>query len=72
MNKKRIRKEAEERISIGYTRQHVFEELMLEYPEEKPKAIADLVRFVPSIAAREHYKVYQHGLMAVIVGYAAL
>lgn len=72
MDMKRIRKQAEERFGFGYTRQHVFDELMLEYPGAKQKKIAEVVRYIPSIAARERYKAYHQGLLAAIVAYAIL
>ncbi len=72
MDTKRIRKQAEERIGFGYARQHVFDELMLENPQAKPKKIAEVVRYIPSLAARERYKVHHQGLLAAIVAYAAL
>lgn len=72
MGKKDIRRKVEERIGFGYTRQHVFDELVLEHPEEKRKKIAEVVRYVPSLVARERYKVYQQGLLAAIVAYAVL
>jgi len=72
MDRKSIRKQAEERIGLGYTRQHVFDELMLEHPGEKPKKIAEVVRYIPSLAAREHYGTYQQGLLAAIIAFAVL
>lgn len=71
MDKKRIRQQAEERIGYGYTRQHVFDELMLERPAEKPQRVADIVRNVPSLMARQAYRGHhQLLLLAVAVGAA--
>lgn len=72
MDKKRIRKQAEERMGFGYTRQHVFDEVMLEYPEAKPKKVADVVRYIPSQAGREHYRKYHQALLAAIAAFAVL
>lgn len=66
MGSEQLRKEVEERIGFGYTRQHVFDELVLAHPEVKPKKIADLVRYVPSLAARMHYRTQQQALLVCI------
>lgn len=67
MDRKRIRKEAEERISYGFSRQHVYDELALQYPEVKPKKLAEVVRYIPSLAAREHYKQAQQALLYAVI-----
>lgn len=67
-----IRKLVEERISFGYSRQHVFDEMRLLHPEVHAKKIAQVVRYVPSEAAREHFKVPHHGLLAAVVVFGAL
>lgn len=72
MNAKKIRERAEERAGYGYSRQHIFDELVMEHPEEKPERIAKVVRYVPSLAAREHFKTYHQGLLACVIGYALL
>lgn len=72
MNKDRIRKQARERIELGYSRQHVLDELVLEYPDARPKRIARLVRYIPSLAARYHYRTEQQMLLGAIALFAVL
>ncbi|MBL7951673.1 MAG: hypothetical protein JNM62_08130 [Flavobacteriales bacterium] len=72
MKPKEIRERAEERASFGYSRQHIFDELVMELPEEKPEKIAKVVRYVPSLAAREHFKSYHQALLACIIAFALL
>lgn len=72
MNAKKIRERAEERASFGYSRQHIYDELMMELPDEKPEKIAKVVRYVPSLAAREHFKSYHQGLLVCIIAFALL
>ena len=67
MKRKRIRQLVEERIGFGYARQHVFDELVLEHPEVPPERVAKVVRYIPSLAAREHFRVPQQALLAAIV-----
>jgi hypothetical protein len=50
----------------------MFEELVLEHPEVKPRKIADTVRFVPSLAARTQYQAYHQALLWAIAAYAVL
>jgi len=72
MRNARIRKEALERIGYGYTRQMVFDELAMAHPEVKPKKIADVVRFLPTHEARQHYRGQHQLLLVVIVLYGLL
>lgn len=72
MQQKLLRRRAEELAGYGYSRQHVFETLRLEHPEVKPTKVADLVRYIPSLAAREHFKPYHQALLACIIGFALL
>lgn len=72
MKSERIRKLAEERVGFGYSRQHVFDELRLQHPEVAPKKIAQVVRYVPSQAAREHFRWAHQALLAAIVVYGAI
>lgn len=72
MNAKKIRERAEERAGFGYSRQHIFDELVMEVPEEKPEKIAKVVRYVPSLAAREHFRSYHQALLVCIIAFALL
>lgn len=72
MNARKIRELAEERAGFGYSRQHIFDELTMQYPGEKPEQLAKVVRYVPSEAARSHFKSYHQALLACIIGYGVL
>ena len=65
MKKDRIRELAEERIAMGYSRQHIQDELVMMHPEAKPKRIADVLRYLAPDATRVHFRSYQQGLLAV-------
>ncbi|MEO8733013.1 MAG: hypothetical protein ABI373_01645 [Flavobacteriales bacterium] len=72
MGKREIRKAVEAKIELGYSRQHAFDEMRLERPETDLKRLADAVRYVPSLSARQHYRVEQGALLAVIAASALL
>lgn len=72
MSTRLIRKKAEELQGYGYTRQHIYDALVLEHPEVKPKKIAQVVRYVPSMAARAEFKQVHQGLLAAIAAGAVL
>ena len=67
MNKKRaIRKRAEELAEEGLGRQHIYDQILLEGTTLKEEKVAEIVRWVPSLAAREAYKV-PHALLLVVL-----
>ena len=66
MGKRDIRKAVEAKVELGYSRQHAFDEMRLERPELGVKRLADIVRHVPSLAARQRYRVEQGALLAAI------
>jgi hypothetical protein len=67
MDKKRIRTQALERMSFGLDRQHVFDELMVEHPDAKPKKVAEIIRYIPTLHGREYYRSY-HQLLLLVIG----
>ncbi|HQW06920.1 MAG: hypothetical protein IPH05_07225 [Flavobacteriales bacterium] len=67
MKKDRIRKLAEERIALGYSRQHIQDELVLMHPEAKPKRIAEVLRYLAPEATRSQFRSYQQALLALVV-----
>jgi hypothetical protein len=72
MGRRDIRRVAEEHISHGFSRQHVFDLLISELPGERPERIAKVVRFIPSLAARSHYREPQQALLLAIVASGVL
>ncbi|MBK9762624.1 MAG: hypothetical protein IPO87_04470 [Flavobacteriales bacterium] len=67
MKKRDIRRFAEERFLLGYSRQQVQNELVLLHPEVAPKRIAGVIRYLAPEATRSHFRAYQQGLLAVMV-----
>jgi hypothetical protein len=72
MKKKDIRRAAEAKVALGYSRQHAFDEMRLEHPELDVLRLAEAVRYVPSLAARQRYRVEQGALLAAIAASAFL
>jgi hypothetical protein len=72
MKKDRIRKLAEERIAMGYSRQHIQDELVMMHPEAKPKRIAEVLRYLAPEATRVHFRTYQQLLLAAVILTGAL
>lgn len=69
---KEIRTKAEELLSFGIPKQQVFDHLLLEFPEAKPKKVAEVVRYLPSLQARERYGSVHRGLLITIALSAVL
>lgn len=67
MKKKRIRGLAEERIDLGYSRQHIQNELEVIHPEESPERIAKVLRFLAPDATRSYFRSYQQGLLVAVI-----
>lgn len=72
MSNKAIKRKAEEHLGNGLPKQHAFDLLLAEYPEAKPKKVAEVLRYMPSQMARERYRALHQALLAVIVASAAL
>jgi len=69
---KAIRTKAREYLGFGMPKQAVFDTLVLEHPEAKPKKIAELIRHMPSEQARERYRNLHLTLLGIIAASAAL
>ena len=72
MKSAHIREEAMERIGYGFTRQMVFDDLVMAHPEVKPKKIAEVVRYLPTEEARGRYRGHHQLLLVAIVAYGLL
>ncbi|MCB9183978.1 MAG: hypothetical protein H6591_08665 [Flavobacteriales bacterium] len=72
MGRTTIRRKADELLGYGYAKQRVVELLLLELPHEKPRQVAKVVRYRPTILARERYNGVHTALMLVIVLYGML
>ena len=72
MRKEAIQKAVKAKIALGYGRQHAFDEMHLEHPDIRTKKLADIVRYTPSMVARQRY-LAEYGALLVAVGlYVAL
>lgn len=67
MRKQAIQKAVDAKIALGYSRQHAYDELRLEYPEASSRKLANLVRYTPSLAARQRYRT-EHGALLMATG----
>lgn len=67
-----IKKQADELLGFGVSHQQVFDQLVVEHPDAKPKRIAEHLRYQPSLLARERYRDLHRAMLAMIVISAAL
>lgn len=72
MGMKAIRKKAEELLGYGLPKQQAYDLLMTEFPEAKPKKVAELLRFMPSQQARERFGNVHRALLLTIALHAVL
>lgn len=72
MGMKAIKRKAAEHLGYGIPKQQTYELLLAEFPEAKPKKVAEVLRYMPSQQARERYRALHHALLAVIVVSAVL
>jgi hypothetical protein len=72
MSNKAIRTKAEELLSFGIPKQQVFDNLLLQFPEARPKKVAEVVRYLPALQARERYRSVHVALLITIVLSAVL
>lgn len=72
MSNKAIKAKAEELLSFGIPKQQVFDNLMLQFPEARPKKVAEAVRYMPSLLARERYRTLHLALLGLIAASALL
>lgn len=72
MSSKAIKRKAEEHLGYGLSKQQVFDLLMAEHPEAKPKKVAGMLRYMPSLQARERYRNHHAALLGIIALSAAL
>lgn len=72
MSNKAIKTKAEELLGFGLSKQQVFDNLMLEFPEARPKKVAEVLRYMPSQRAREHYRTLHFVLLGAIAASAVL
>lgn len=66
MERRKLKREADELLGYGYTHQQVFDQLVLEFPAKKPKKIAELLSNRPSQDARQRYRTLHLALLLII------
>jgi len=72
MGNKAIKRKAEEHLGRGMPKRQVFDLLMAEFPEAQPKKVAEVLRYMPTLQARERYRSLHRLLMAAIALHAVL
>jgi len=66
MSNKAIQRKADELLGYGMPKQQVFDNLMLEFPEAKPKKVAEVLRYRPTLWSRERFRGAHLALLALI------
>lgn len=69
---KAVRTKAKELLDFGMPKQVVFDALVLEHPEVKPKKIAEALRYMPTEWAKERYRTLHLALLGLIALSAVL
>ncbi|MBL7963750.1 MAG: hypothetical protein JNM31_07875 [Flavobacteriales bacterium] len=72
MSSKAIKRKAEEHLGYGLPKQQAFDLLMAEFPEAKPKKVAEVLRYMPTQWARQRYRALHLALLALIAASALL
>ncbi|MCW5900523.1 MAG: hypothetical protein KIT10_14760 [Flavobacteriales bacterium] len=72
MGMKAIKRKAAEHLGYGLPKQQTFDLLMAEFPEAKPKKVAELLRYMPTLWARERYRGMHLALLGLIAASALL
>ena len=72
MSSKALRRQADELLRQGWSRQQAFDMLQADNPRVKPKRLAETLRNLPTMADRQRYQSTLNGMLAVMVLYAVL
>ncbi|MBX2980595.1 MAG: hypothetical protein KF905_15010 [Flavobacteriales bacterium] len=72
MSKKAIKNKAKELLGYGLSKQQTYDLLMSEFPEAKPKKVAEELRYMPTLQAKAQYRELHRLLLAGIVLLAAI
>ncbi|MCW5900524.1 MAG: hypothetical protein KIT10_14765 [Flavobacteriales bacterium] len=72
MARKAIKRKASELLGYGLPKQQAFDLLMAEFPDAKPKKVAEALRYMPTLHVRERYGKLHLLLLAVILAHALL
>jgi len=72
MSNKAMRTKADELLSYGMPKQQVLDSVLLEFPEVKPKKVAEHLRYSATLLAKERYRGLHLSLLGLIAASAAL
>jgi hypothetical protein len=72
MSNKAIKRKAAEHLGNGLPKQYAYDLLLAEYPEAKPKKVAEVLRYMPSQQAQERYRTVHLLLLGIIIAVAVL
>lgn len=72
MSSKALKQKAAEHLDYGIPKQQTYDLLLAEFPEAKPKKVAEVVRYMPTLQARERYRTLHLALLGVIIASAGL
>lgn len=61
-----LKEEVNELLDLGFSHQQVFDQLVLQHPDAKPRRIAGLLQHRPSLAAKERYRHPHRALLALV------
>lgn len=72
MGRNAIRRKSDELLGYGYPKQHVVDLVLMEHPQEKPRKVAGVVRYRPTLVARDRYRNLHAVLLLTIALYGAI
>jgi len=72
MSNKAIKRKAAEHLGNGLPKQYAYDLLLAEYPEAKPKKVAEVLRYMPTQQARERFRDMHLLLLGLIAASALL
>lgn len=72
MSNKVIRTKVDELLGYGMSKQQVFDNMMLEFPDARPKKVAEVLRYRPTLWSRERFRKVHLALLVLIAAAALL
>ncbi|MGV3638613.1 MAG: hypothetical protein ACO1NQ_13315 [Flavobacteriales bacterium] len=72
MSRRAQKRTATELFELGFSHQQVFDQVLKEHPEAKPKRVAEMVRQMPTIFAKERFAQQHRLLLGLILLSSAL
>lgn len=67
MSRKQQKRTAEELLGLGFSHQQALDQLMVEYPSVKPGRLAEFLRYLPTVYAKERYAQHHRLLLGLIL-----